>query len=270
MDLDPLPPPRGLPVGLGELSARSFAAVLFDMDGTLIDSTPAVARSWLRWADEEGVERARLAGLHGIPASSITALLLADRDESGRAAALARINAIELDDVEGVVVMPGAAEALQRPRGDQFRQRPRQGAEGAGRDEQRERRQQQGAAAVGVGQLAHDRRRGGAGQQVGRDDPGEVAERVQLRGDGRHGGDDDGLIQRREQDAQHDAGDDLDDLRVGVGRHGVGGARRVHRCGIAGSAPPRQPRRRASTAGRRAVPDGKVPRLRTSQEGRRP
>lgn len=36
---------------LGDLSAlggRRFAAVLFDNDGTLVDSTPAVERSWLR------------------------------------------------------------------------------------------------------------------------------------------------------------------------------------------------------------------------------
>jgi mannitol-1-/sugar-/sorbitol-6-phosphatase len=33
---------------LGGLEDRDFAAVLFDMDGTLIDSTPNVVRSWVR------------------------------------------------------------------------------------------------------------------------------------------------------------------------------------------------------------------------------
>ena len=37
----------------GLLPDRTFGGVLFDMDGTLIDSTGAVLRSWLRWAYED-------------------------------------------------------------------------------------------------------------------------------------------------------------------------------------------------------------------------
>lgn len=98
-----------MPGSRGSLSGRHFAAVVFDMDGTLVDSTPAVVRSWLRWADEEDVDPSRLRGYHGIPASGIvTELLPADRWE----AALARITAIELADTEGIGVLPGALEAL--------------------------------------------------------------------------------------------------------------------------------------------------------------
>ena len=39
-------PQTSLPIDLGVLSGRVFAAVLFDMDGTLIDSTPAVNLGW--------------------------------------------------------------------------------------------------------------------------------------------------------------------------------------------------------------------------------
>lgn len=104
---DPLDHPE--PPGLG---GRTFDAVLFDMDGTLVDSTPAVTRSWLRWADEEGVDPALLVGRHGVTAAGIIAAVLPERDEAARAAALRRIEAIEVGDTEGVVVMPGAVDAL--------------------------------------------------------------------------------------------------------------------------------------------------------------
>ena len=109
MDETPLPPPAGLPIGLDDLAARSFAAVLFDMDGTLIDSTPAVNRSWLRWAQEEDVDPALLVGMHGVPAAGIVARLL---PPERRAGAVRRITAIEAADTDGITVLPGAAEAL--------------------------------------------------------------------------------------------------------------------------------------------------------------
>jgi mannitol-1-/sugar-/sorbitol-6-phosphatase len=86
----------------------NFDAVLFDLDGTLIDSTAAVRRAWHRWAEEEGVDPARLAGTEGKPAKDIVALLLPpDRHEAG----LAHYSHIATHDLEGVVVLPGAVEA---------------------------------------------------------------------------------------------------------------------------------------------------------------
>lgn len=92
------------------LSQSTFDAVLLDLDGTLVDSTATVVRSWLRWADEERVDPFLLDGFHGVPSSGIvSALLPADR----HASALARIDALELADLDGVVPLPGAVRALE-------------------------------------------------------------------------------------------------------------------------------------------------------------
>ena len=96
-------------MGLGQLAEQEFDAVIFDMDGTLIDSTPAVDRAWAQWASEHGLTRADLAGNHGVPSAGVVRKVLpADRQE----AAIARINELELHDLQGIVVLPGASEAL--------------------------------------------------------------------------------------------------------------------------------------------------------------
>ncbi len=44
------------------------SALLFDMDGVLIDSTPAVARVWRKWAIEHGFNPAEvISRAHGRP-----------------------------------------------------------------------------------------------------------------------------------------------------------------------------------------------------------
>lgn len=98
-----------MPGALGTLEDRTFAAVLFDMDGTLIDSIPVVVRSWLRWADEEGVDPHRLAGFHGVPARGVAAALLPPERVD---AAVERIEAIEIADTEGITILPGTLDAL--------------------------------------------------------------------------------------------------------------------------------------------------------------
>lgn len=97
--------------GIGE--AMPARAVLFDLDGTLVDSTKAMCRSWVRWCTEFGVDDAdfRRAHAHGRPASEVIADLVPAVSAS---AALRRIEELEVTDVDGVVTLPGARELLSR------------------------------------------------------------------------------------------------------------------------------------------------------------
>jgi sugar-phosphatase len=83
--------------------------VLFDLDGTLVDSTAAVARSWKRWGDEYGLVQPSFEGWHGRPAAHVAASFLPpDRVAAG----VARIEEIEIEDVADLVPLPGADDAL--------------------------------------------------------------------------------------------------------------------------------------------------------------
>ena len=88
---------------------RTFDAVLFDMDGTLIDSTPAVIRSWATWGLEFGLTRSALEAGHGQPAAQLVRSLLPPHQVDD---GLARIAELELLDVHDITMLPGAAELL--------------------------------------------------------------------------------------------------------------------------------------------------------------
>lgn len=86
----------------------TFDAVLFDLDGTLADSTAAVARSWDRVGAEYGFDVADIA--HGMTAAASMTLLLGP--DIGPTAAL-RLGEIETEDVLDVVPTPGARAFLE-------------------------------------------------------------------------------------------------------------------------------------------------------------
>src|SRR6202162_4802426 len=86
------------------------AALLFDMDGVLINSTPAVARVWRRWAIEHGVDPEEVvARAHGRPSLTTVRECLphADHDAENR-----ELERREIEDLEGIVPLPGALELL--------------------------------------------------------------------------------------------------------------------------------------------------------------
>ncbi|MDG4756731.1 HAD-IA family hydrolase [Micromonospora sp. WMMD710] len=89
-------------------------AVLFDMDGTLVDSDAAVERAWERWAAEYDTDPvAALAIAHGSPADRTVRRLLPGLDDSAVAAASARQLALQYDDLSDVTPTPGAHELLR-------------------------------------------------------------------------------------------------------------------------------------------------------------
>jgi sugar-phosphatase len=85
--------------------------VLFDLDGVLVDSTPAVARVWAGWAREHGFDPDEVVKrAHGRPSLATIRELLPNADHAGENREVERR---EIADVEGVVPLPGAKELLQ-------------------------------------------------------------------------------------------------------------------------------------------------------------
>lgn len=92
-----------------EISCRGL---LFDLDGVLVDSTPAVARVWTKWAlahgfdPEETVQKA-----HGRPSlTTIKELLPNAADPIAENQVVLRG---EIEDTEGVVPLPGVCDFLK-------------------------------------------------------------------------------------------------------------------------------------------------------------
>jgi sugar-phosphatase len=85
--------------------------VLFDLDGVLVDSTPAVARVWTIWANKHGfVPDDVVRQAHGRPSMATIRELLPDADHDAENREVERG---EIEDVEGVIPLPGALEILQ-------------------------------------------------------------------------------------------------------------------------------------------------------------
>jgi sugar-phosphatase len=98
---------------MGIRNIHDIRAVLFDMDGTLVDSDAVVDRSWGRWATEYGLSPAEvLAVAHGNPAAATIAHFLPELSAQERAVAWTRVFDLEVGDVEGVVAKPGAVELI--------------------------------------------------------------------------------------------------------------------------------------------------------------
>jgi mannitol-1-/sugar-/sorbitol-6-phosphatase len=85
----------------------SCLAILFDLDGVLVDSTRAVDREWREWARRKGVDGdAVMAIAHGVRTIEVIRRVAPHLDADAEAW---EIENEEANDQQGVRVMPGAA-----------------------------------------------------------------------------------------------------------------------------------------------------------------
>jgi len=87
------------------------SAILFDLDGVLVDSTRQVDREWREWAARKGVDGdAVMAIAHGVRTVEVIRRVAPHLDADVEAAA---IENHEAGDQTGVVVMPGAIDLVR-------------------------------------------------------------------------------------------------------------------------------------------------------------
>lgn len=96
----------------------SCQAILFDLDGVLVDSTRAVERVWRKWAHENHLDIDKvLEHAHGrrtIETIRIVAPHLDAEEE------YSKVERMEIADKDGVVMVPGALELLRSLPSDRY------------------------------------------------------------------------------------------------------------------------------------------------------
>jgi len=85
-------------------------AILFDLDGVLIDSSACITRNWAAWAAPHGIDVAAIMKVaHGVRSIETIREVAPHLDAAAEAA---RLTALEVADTDGVVAMPGAHALL--------------------------------------------------------------------------------------------------------------------------------------------------------------
>ena len=101
---------RPLLKGVDTMKRLSCDAVLFDLDGVLIDSTSCIVRHWATWAGQHGLDVSEVMRVaHGLRAIETMRLVAPHLDAEVEAE---RYTAHEIADTEGIVAMEGARQLL--------------------------------------------------------------------------------------------------------------------------------------------------------------
>lgn len=88
---------------------------LFDLDGTLVDSLPAVERAWVNWAVAHDIEPQEVLDfIHGKQAITSLRHFLQGKSEAEIQREFDELERTEASDTQGVQAMPGASELLER------------------------------------------------------------------------------------------------------------------------------------------------------------
>jgi mannitol-1-/sugar-/sorbitol-6-phosphatase len=86
------------------------AAILFDLDGVLVDSTRSVERQWRAWARKRGIDEEKVVGVaHGVRAIEVIRIVAPEFDAEVE---VRELESLEAADQDGVAVMPGAADLV--------------------------------------------------------------------------------------------------------------------------------------------------------------
>ena len=95
---------------------RVVRAVLFDLDGVLVESREATERVWIEWAARNDIaEDALRSAMHGVRSVEVVRVLRPDLDSVVEAGTIERRQA---EDVRGLRPIPGAVAALGALRAD--------------------------------------------------------------------------------------------------------------------------------------------------------
>jgi mannitol-1-/sugar-/sorbitol-6-phosphatase len=95
---------------------RVVRAVLFDLDGVLVESREATERVWVDWSAKNGIEVEKLrAAMHGVRSVEVVRAL---RPELDAVAEAEQIELRQAEDVDGLRAIRGATAALGALRED--------------------------------------------------------------------------------------------------------------------------------------------------------
>jgi len=90
-----------------------YRGFLFDLDGTLVDSLPAVIRAWSLWGERHGLSADEvLSYIHGKPAINSLRHFMAGQSEEAIQAEFLWLERLEAEDTQGVQAIPGALALL--------------------------------------------------------------------------------------------------------------------------------------------------------------